>query len=191
MPVHVENDVNSALLGEHWKGAAKNFNNVFCITLGTGIGGAYYHHRLTDGYYHQANSVGYLLYDPETKTNYESRASTTALNKMSKHALGKEVSTQDLFERAKQGDVTCNNIIESWSKEIAKGLAQIILLIDPSCIIIGGGISRQGPFLLNHIQKQIATFLPNDFMKTEITIASLFNDAALYGAIYPFFKEEK
>ncbi|MCF2132578.1 ROK family protein, partial [Strepomyces sp. STD 3.1] len=54
IPIHVENDVNSALLGELWRGAAKDLNNVFCITLGTGIGGAYYHHQLIDGFNHQA-----------------------------------------------------------------------------------------------------------------------------------------
>lgn len=187
LPVHVENDVNAALLGERWKGAASNENDVFCITLGTGIGGAYYHHQLVDGDNNQANSVGYLLYDDKTKTNYETRASTSALMSMIKNKFGIDISTKDIFERAKRGDDVCVSIIETWSKEVAKGLAQIIILIDPKCIIIGGGISAQGDYLLNHIQKQVTQFLPNDFLKTEIKIAQLFNDAALYGAVYPFF----
>ncbi|ASK60981.1 hypothetical protein CFK37_01515 [Virgibacillus phasianinus] len=187
LPVHVENDVNAALLGERWQGAAVNENDVFCMTLGTGIGGAYYQTSLMDGFNHRANSVGYLLYDEKTKTNYEARASTSALSKMIHNELGSDISTRDVFERAKRSDDACYSIIEIWSKEVAKGLAQIIILVDPKCIIIGGGISAQGDYLLDHIQKQIAQFLPSEFLKTEIKIAQLYNDAALYGAVYPFF----
>lgn len=187
LPIHVENDVNAALLGERWKGAGVEENDVFCITLGTGIGGAYYHNQLMDGFNHQANSIGYMLYDLGTKTNYEKRASTAALKQTIVNELGPEISTMDVFDRAKRGDPECNFIIETWSKEVAQGLAQIIILIDPKCIIIGGGISAQGDFLIKPIEKQLPQFLPNDFLKTEIKIAQLFNDAALYGAVYPFF----
>lgn len=187
LPVHVENDVNAALLGEIWKGAARNREDVFCITLGTGIGGAHYNQQLTDGFHHQANSVGYLLYDQETRTNYEQRASTSALNKRIANELGDEFTAETVFERAKNGNDICISIIESWANEVAKGLAQIILLSDPSCLLIGGGVSVQGDYLLEQIKKQIEAYLPADFLRTELRIAELFNDAALYGAVYPFF----
>lgn len=190
LPVHVENDVNAALLGEIWKGAARNQDNVFCITLGTGIGGAFYNQLLIDGFHHQANSVGYLLYDPETRTNYEQRASTAALNKMIANELGESLSAKIVFERAKNGDETCFSIIKAWTMEVAKGLAQIILLTDPRCILIGGGVSVQGDYLLEQIQNQLETFLPANFLKTELKIAELFNNAALYGAVYPFFNRD-
>lgn len=190
LPVHVENDVNAALMGELWQGAAQEEDEVFCITLGTGIGGAYYHQHIVDGYFHQANSVGYLLYEPVTKTNYEMRASTSALNNRIREKIGEEVSAVEVFARAKQGDALCISLIESWSREVAQGLAQIILLVDPKCILIGGGISRQGDYLLRHIQTQLPAFLPANFLKTTIKMAQLYNNAALYGAVYPFFKGE-
>ncbi len=190
LPVHVENDVNAALLGEIWKGAARNQNHVICITLGTGIGGAHYDHQLKDGFNHQANSVGYLLYDQETGTNYEERASTAALHKRIEEELGSEFSVQSVFEHAKNGNESCISIIESWAKEVAKGLAQIILITDPKCILIGGGVSAQGDYLLKQIQNQLEVFLPDNFLKTELKIAELFNDAALYGAVYPFLNKK-
>ena len=190
LPIHVENDVNAALIGELWQGVAQKENDVFCITLGTGIGGAYYHHKLLDGAHHQAHSVGYLLYDPITQTNFESRASTSALNRLIEREMGKGISTKEVFDKAKLGEDHYISIIEAWSKEVAKGLAQIILMVDPTSILIGGGISRQGTYLLDHIQKQLPHFLPKGFLKTELKIAQLYNDASLYGAVYPFFKEE-
>jgi len=190
LPIAVENDVNAALLGEIWKGAASNLNNVFCITLGTGIGGAFYKDGLMDGFYHQANSVGYLLYDANSDSNYEMRASTSALTKLIQEKWDETMSTEELFHHAKSGDHLCISIIDSWSCEVAKGLAQIILLLDPKCILIGGGISNQGGYLLHFITKHLPTYLPNQFLKTEIKIASLFNDAALYGAVYPLVREE-
>ncbi|WP_053360937.1 ROK family protein [Bacillus sp. FJAT-27251] len=191
LPIHVENDVNAALLGERWQGSAKGMNHVYCITLGTGIGGAYFHDDLADGVHHQANSIGYLLYNADTDTNFENRASTSALNKMIQQEYGENVSAKTIFDWAKNGDHTSNVLIENWTREIARGLAQIILVVDPQCIIIGGGISAQGRYLLDLIERQIPSFLPNHFYKTEIKVAQLFNDAALYGAVYPFNKEEK
>src|SRR5699024_12756836 len=148
LTIHVENDVNSALLGERWKGAGRDSENFFCITLGTGIGGAYYHNGLVSGSHLQANSVGYLLYDSATGTTYEQRASTSALNKKILEQLGREWSTQEVFHQAKAGDETCLDIIHTWGREVAAGLAQIILLQDPEKIIIGGGVSQQGDFLI-------------------------------------------
>ncbi len=158
LPVHVENDVNAALLGERWKGAAVGLDNVFCITLGTGIGGAYFLDKLVDGAFFQANSVGYLVYGPNTKTNFEMRASTSALNHLIRTTFGAETTAKDVFDQAKQGDSLSEAVVIEWAREVAAGLAQIILIADPSCIIIGGGISEQGDFLLGHIKKHIPSF---------------------------------
>lgn len=188
MPVHVENDVNAALLGEMWRGAGRGRDNVFCITLGTGIGGAYFNGQLKSGAHRQANSVGYLLKDRRTGLNYEQRASTAALKNRMHKIHGTAMTTETLFEKAKNGDEASLSTIEDWARDVAEGLAQVIILLDPGYIIIGGGISQQGTFLLNLIEKHIESFLPPDFLRTELTIAECFNDASLYGAVHPFFE---
>lgn len=192
VPVFVENDVKAALLGELWKGSVGfDKDNVFCLTIGTGIGGAYFNNELIDGDNLQANSIGYMLYDKKSKTNYEMRASTSALSSIIKKKYGDNTDIKDVFAYAKNGNVDCNLIIKNWSEEIAKGISNIILLLDPSYIIIGGGVSAQGDFLLKHIKDKIGAFLPKGFLKTEITIAKLANDAAIYGAVSPFFVKSK
>lgn len=191
IPVVVENDVNAALKGEIWQGAAKGRENVFCITLGTGIGGAYYADGLVDGAYNQANSVGYLLYDPGTGLNFEQRASTSALKKRIEENYGQDLDSEEVFRLARAGNQKSLDILSGWSKDVAEGLAQIIILIDPRCIIIGGGVSAQGDFLLQLIKDNLGGYLPEDFMKTELKIAELYNDAALFGAVYPFIEEDE
>lgn|SRR5690625_1451715 len=188
LKIHVENDVNAALLGEIWKGRAKDIDKVFCMTLGTGIGGAFYDiGKPFDGANLQANSIGYLLYDEQTKTTYEQRASTKALEQQITFKLSNIENAEELFQEAKNGNKDCMDVIENWAKEVAEGIAQIILIIDPRLILIGGGISEQGNFLIKHIQKYIHHFLPQDFYKTKINTTKLKNDAALFGAVYHFF----
>lgn len=191
LPVCVENDVNATLLGEIWKGAGRGQNHIFCLTLGTGIGGAYYEDGIMDGVHAQANAIGYLLYEEATQTNYEMRASTSALNTLIQQQYGVDTDAEEVFHLAKTGDSRSNKVIKTWTKEIAKGLAQIILIKDPSCIIIGGGVSAQGRHLLDPIEYNLKQFLPPSFLKTETKAAKLANHAALYGAIYPFFEREE
>lgn len=187
IPVYVNNDVKAALLGEQWQGAAKGKMDVYCITLGTGIGGAYFHDQLVTGTSFKAGEVGYLLYEKETKTNYEERASTSALKMRADKELGTSVNLIELFEKARANDPDANRIIDAWTSDIAEGLAQIIILLDPQLLLVGGGVSKQGDFLLGKIEQQMDNFLPKDFSKTVLKCTQLGNDAALYGAVSNYF----
>lgn len=187
LPVHVTNDVDSALLGEIWRANHPLDEAVFCLTLGTGIGGAYYKQGLQSGAHLQAHSIGYLLYDEADETTYEMRASTSALNDMIAKDLSPDLSTIDFFDLAKANDPAALAILTSWANEVARGIAQIILIIDPERIIIGGGISAQGDYLLKVIEEEVQRHLPPNFMKTKLSIAKEKNDAALYGAVFGYF----
>ena len=187
IPVTVNNDVNAALLGEQWQGAAKDQSDVYCITLGTGIGGAYFHNQLVTGTGSKAGEVGYLLYDQQTQTTYEQRASTSALKERAEQEYGKSVNLIELFASAKAKDAASNRIIDAWASDVAAGLAQIIIIVDPKLLLIGGGISQQGDFLLGKIARYIDDFLPENFSQTELRCTALGNDAALLGAVSHYF----
>lgn len=187
IPVHVNNDVNAALLGEQWQGAARGQSDVYCITLGTGIGGAYFRDRLVTGTSFKAGEVGYLLYDRKTNTTYEQRASTSSLKIRAEQQLGGAVNLIELFEKAKANDADASQMIDAWTSDIAEGLAQIIIILDPKLILIGGGVSKQGRFLLDKIEQKMNTFLPKDFSQTVLKCTELGNDAALYGAVSNYF----
>ena len=186
--VNVFNDVNAALLGElvfHDYSA----QNIFCLTLGTGIGGAFYnkYSQLYNGERNRANEIGYLLFDRQTNKTFEQRASTTALKTL---MLEKGFIYQDnvpkLFELADQQDNLALSILNQWSDSIAEGIAQIQIIYDPGLILIGGGVSSQGKNLLKYIVPKVEHYLPEQYGHAHIQTSRTQNHAALYGAVSKF-----
>ncbi|AWI43692.1 N-acetylmannosamine kinase [Staphylococcus nepalensis] len=186
--VQVFNDVNAALLGElsfHDYEA----QNIFCLTLGTGIGGAFYNQssQLYNGERNRANEIGYLLYDAQTKKTFEQRASTSALKSlMIEKSFAYKDDVPKLFELADQQDALALSILNQWSDSIAEGIAQIQIIYDPGLILIGGGVSSQGQNLLKYIIPKVALYLPVQYGHASIQTTRTQNHASLYGAVSKF-----
>ncbi|MEC0368982.1 ROK family protein [Paenibacillus chibensis] len=192
IPVSIANDVNAAARGEWWKGAARGSDHFFCMTLGTGIGGCMFSSgEPVLGAHYRAGEIGHTLYDKHTATTYEQRASMSVLMRRATQEIkGFSGDGFELFERARKGDAACSRLINSWTEEIARGIAEMILFADPSIIVIGGGVSEQKQFLLDPITAHLEAYLPSGFSQTVLVTAELGNKAALYGAVYPYFKSE-
>lgn len=187
LPVSVVNDVSAALLGEKLAGCAKDSDSVYCVALGTGIGGAFWaDNKLYKGYHETGNSIGYTLYDPKTNTNYEQRSSTLSLQSKLE-PLG--VDPIEGFEKAKNGDEKTLKVINDWALQVAEGLSSILLLFDPQLLVIGGAVSKQGDYLRNLLQEKLEKILPPNLCKTEIKMAVLGNDAQLYGGISEIYEK--
>lgn len=187
----VNNDVNAAALAEAWVGAGRGIDNFFCMTLGTGIGGAIViNKKLYKGVNYKAGEIGYINKVKGKNMYYEKKASTSALIKIAEKAGGlhdSELNGKVIFEKAKAGNVGYSHIIDSWVDEICKGIQSAICLLDPGVIIIGGGVSLQKDYLLDKIKNRLPEFLPEGFMEgTEIVMAECGNKAGLIGSIYEF-----
>lgn len=183
--IKIYNDVDSALLGElafhHYEE-----ENIFCLTLGTGIGGAFYNRDigLYPGERHRANEIGYLLYRADDDKTFEKRASTSALkNLMLEYGFEFETAVPKLFELAEEGHTQARAILNQWSAYVAEGIAQIQIMYDPGLILIGGGISAQGETLLKYIEPKIHDFLPPDYGIARLQTTQTENNAALFGAV--------
>ena len=128
---------------------------------------------------------------------WESYASVTALIRDTKRAMEKnpqsllhkiaaeegKVSGRTAFMAAKQGDGTAAAVVGQYAKYVADGIVSCENMLQPDVIAIGGGISREGDYLLNPIREYIAANRYNKFMpKTELVTAKLFNDAGIVGA---------
>lgn len=181
----VHNDVDAALLGE------LSFHDyqedtIFCLTLGTGIGGAFYHAQLGvyGGERHRANEIGYLLYRASDNKTFEQRASTSALKQlMAAHGFEHGTDVPKLFDAAKAGDSNAEAILEEWSEYVAEGIAQLQIIYDPGLILIGGGISSQGENLIRYIEPKLNQFLPPNYGHARLQTTQTKNNAALFGAI--------
>lgn len=185
----VENDVNSAALGEKWLGALKESNNAVCLTIGTGIGGALFlEGNLYRGLSFSAGEVGYMTFGDK---NFQDNASTSALVNRVENSIGKSTNGIEIFEQAKNGNSVCQEEISQMIKYLCKGLANIIYLFAPEKIVLGGGIMAQKEYLIPLINDQLAVEIEDSFfLKTKIEAASLGNDANLLGALYHFLQKQ-
>lgn len=187
----VNNDVNAAALAEQWIGAGRNADTFFCMTIGTGIGGAIIIDRkLYKGINFRAAEIGYLLKSKEDNLYYEKRAATSALVNDAENKLRLTgLNGKQIFEKARMGDTRYLEIVDDWVGEICKGIAEVVCVLDPGLIIIGGGVSLQKDFLLNKIKRELPQYLPAGFKEgTEIKLAECGNNAGIIGAVCEFVK---
>ena len=176
----VENDVNSAAIGEYFYGSYKG--NVFCLTVGTGVGGAFIQNgTLYKGASQKAGEIGYL---PLNGGKYQEFASTTYLTDTVSEKLGKKVDGLYIFENAKKGDKLCKEAIDELIDNLSEGILNIIYILNPNTLIIGGGITAQKEYLENRIKQSIKNKLIDSSFEPDIQLAKLENSAGIYGIHY-------
>lgn len=184
--IFVDNDVNSALRGEIFCGSCKGLNEVFCVALGTGIGGAYYKDDIVTGSNYAFGELGRTLLYKNSEKTYEQVASTIALGKKIEEELQEKISVKEFFDKCKNNDEKSKKILNSWLDDLAFGLVNMMLILDPKYVVIGGAISKQGDYIIDLISKRVKKLMPIKTNKTKFLAASLDNDAALFGAISKF-----
>lgn len=203
-PVNLENDANAAAYGEYIINGKGAKNYVF-ITLGTGVGGGIIiNEKIYRGFNGAGAELGHITLQMDgeqcscgKKGCWEAYASVTALIRQTKksmeenpnslmHKIAEEegkVSGRTAFDAAKKGDKAGQAVVDNYEKYVAEGLVSILNIFQPEKIAIGGGISKEGDYLLNPIKELVYKDDYNKYMpKTEIEIATLFNDAGIIGA---------
>ena len=192
----VENDVNCAGLGEYWRGAGQGSKSMVCLTIGTGIGGSVIlDGKLLNGIGYTAGEIGYMDVNGSYIQNIAS--SRYLVEKVQKEKVEKEGITDaitgvDIFELAKRGDEICIAGINEIISNLAVGVRNIIYLMNPEVIVIGGGITAQKEYLEEKIRKEVNDGMISDmFRKTRIELAQQGNQAGLLGALYNFLNKNK
>ena len=190
VPVMVENDVNSAAMGEAIYGAGKSYDDFLCLTYGTGVGGAIIQQKqVFHGSSFSAAEFGAIVTHSEEKIHqkdffdgcYERYASTTALIQRVKSYNPDWSNGRIIFEHL--DDPMVQTILDQWVDEIMLGLSSLTHIFNPSCIILGGGIMVQ-PLILQKIQEKIPQYIMPSFAHVKILPASLGNSAGLLGAYH-------
>ena len=204
IPFFIDNDANVAALGERWMGAGENQPDVVFMTLGTGVGGGIVAEgKLLHGVAGAAGELGHITVDfdqpiPCTcgkKGCLETVASATGIvNLTSRYAdeyaglkklidNGEEVTAKTVFDLAKEEDELALIVYRNFSRYLGIACANIGSILNPSTIVIGGGVSAAGPFLLEGIQKVYdENTFPQVRTSTKLALATLGNDAGVIGA---------
>jgi glucokinase len=208
LPVYIENDANCAALGESLAGAARDVSDSVTITLGTGIGGGIViNKRIFTGFNGMAGEIGHTLFafdgEPCTcgrKGCWEAYASATALIRQTRIAAEKNpdseinrlvdgnldlINAKTAFDAMRLGDETGKKVVENYIRYLGEGIANIIVILQPEKVVIGGGISKEGETLLAPLRKVVKENLyykGDDVPQAQIVKAELGNDAGIIGA---------
>ena len=184
----VENDVNCAALAEYVSGEGKGSSKLLCLTIGTGIGGAFmiegdiYH-----GHSYSALEVGYMSLGDD---NFQNLASTSSL---CRYVEERKKGSSDIWDGYKimeafnAGDNICIEAVEYMCRNLSKGLANLIYILNPDRIVLGGGIMEQSKILKPIINKYLAQYLNKQLMdELDLRLAAQGNEAGIIGAFYMF-----
>lgn len=203
VPCRLSNDANCAALAEQVAGAAVGHDNVVLITLGTGVGGGIVADgQLLEGVGGTGAEVGHtvLVLDGEDctcgrKGCWEAYASATALIRQGKRAAaaqpesllagyGEGLTGKDVFDAAAAGDAAAQAVVDRYCVYVAAGITDLVNILGPEKVLIGGGISRQGERLLAPIRAYVAAncFGGHDRTPPVIECARLGNEAGIIGA---------
>ena len=197
------NDANVAALGEAWKGAAAGSQNVIMVTLGTGVGGGIIvDGKIVAGAHGAGGEVGHACVDPEEEAvcncgNHgclEQMTSATGIVRLAKKYLashdtpsslrerGESISAKAVFDALKEGDAAAEAIVQEFSAYLGRALAVFACVVDPEVIVVGGGVSKAGQILIDGVAKYYREAAFIACKDTPIVLASLGNDAGIYGA---------
>ena len=202
LPSKAGNDANVAALGEAWKGAAAGAKNVILVTLGTGVGGGIIvDGKIVGGAHGAGGEIGHAAVDHEEKEAcncgncgcLEQYASATGIVRLAKKALAESsedsvlrntesIEAKDVLDAFKSGDALAVRVMDEVGEKLGGALGIFAAVVDPDAIVIGGGVSKAGQPLINLIEKHYKKYAFSLCKDTPIVIASLGNDAGIYGA---------
>jgi glucokinase len=206
VPVYIDNDVRIYTLGEAHAGAGVGYGHILCVTLGTGLAASV----IVDGTLLRGSTLyaGEIGHDPvEGETHrcncgkvgcLETIASATGIARLAEKNLvshpdsslnriarGSKLSSHDVFRACEEGDSFALEVFTRVGTILGRRLATYLFLINPEVLIIGGGASRAGDYLLDPIRAQIREhYSPSEPRVPKVVAAELGNRAGLHGAVH-------
>jgi glucokinase len=190
VPVAVENDANAAAVGEWWLGAARGLTDFVFVALGTGIGtGLWLGGRLHHGAHFLAGEAAFFPMMREhlqTGTadwehNLEGIVGGRAMEARARAIFGERSSASELFDAAATGHQEAAAVVREAQEYLAMALADIIALLDPQAVIVGGGVAAaQGDRWLAPVRDLVHHNTP---VRTKIVLSELGKGAQILGAV--------
>lgn len=189
LPVFINNDASAFTLAESCYGAARAKQKVVGLTLGTGIGGGLViSGKLWEGAYTSASEIGHMVIDCNGRLCscgqegcFEAYASATAIIKEYEQRCGFKKDAYSIYAEAEANLEPACSVFAEASNYLAVGLSNIINVLEPEIIVLGGGLARAKKLILPAIQKTKKITLPRG-EKIKIVKAKLGIKAGMIGA---------
>ena len=201
--VKAANDANIAALGESWVGSGRGSDSLMMVTLGTGIGGGVViNGKILVGHNGAAGEIGHINVNEDELEEcgcgnhgcVEQYASATGIVRVANRRLAqtqrdsklREIegfSAKDVFDLAKDGDELALEIVRDICSILGKMIAKVCNVLNPEVVLIGGGVSKAGQIIIDELQDGFYSQVFHASRGTEIKLASLGNDAGIYGGM--------
>jgi glucokinase len=197
LKVVIENDATAAAIGEHWLGSSKAVGNSVFVTLGTGVGGGLILNgkpfRGTDG---TAGEIGHICVEPDgvscgcgSRGCVEQYASARAIARTATE-LARAAGTarnyqtsKDVFDAATEGDAVAIDAFRSMGRYLGIALADLVNVLNPELIAIGGGAAGAWDYFIEHVRSEIRDrAFPHPADSVRLVRASLGESAGILGA---------
>jgi len=191
LAAYVDNDAKLMCLAEYKIGAAKNTRNAVCITLGTGVGGGIIiEGQLYRGFNNSAGEIGHIPineHGPVCNCGgmacLESYVGNAKILSQAGAIFGKGISLEKLSILSKDGNKMAQGIWKKAGLRLGVALSGVVNLLNPDCIVVGGGVAAAGKILFDSIRKAIINRAMGPQAKhVKVLKAALGNDAGLIGA---------
>lgn len=203
----LDNDANIIALGEAKYGAAKGSKSSVTVALGTGIGGGIYiDGKLVSGAKGAGGEVGHMKIVKDGKLCgcgqrgcFEAYVSATGLIReaVSRLTVNKQnllykmidgdlmkLEAKDIFDAAREGDAFSLDLVDYEAEYLALGIANILNIINPEVVVLGGGVALAGDILLNPMKEKMVKYaLPVTLEELQIVQGVLGNEAGIKGAV--------
>lgn len=197
VPIKVINDANCHALGE---AKYAKLDNIIFVALGTGVGGGFVlNGQVLEGANGAGMEIGHIHVDD--KYNFrcgcgqvgclETLCGQKGVHNLVDYyrnslatKLEVDYTVKDVFDLARGNDPLAYQVFEVFTDKLGLALANVSALFNPGTIIIGGGISQAGDFLINHIKTNFLKYATPVVRDTKIILASLGSNAGMYGAYY-------
>ncbi len=208
-PIYMENDATAAGLAESLFGSTKGASDSVLLTIGTGIGsGVIINHKVYSGSHFAGSEIGHMIvgdnfYTCNCGNNgcLETFVSAAAIIKYVIYRLERDginsdipgkaggrienINARMIFDAAKKGDRLGIETVTRMIKYLSIGIINIINILDPEIIAIGGGVSGAGDYLIEWLRAEVGKrFFTSDIKYGEIVPAQLGNEAGILGAAF-------
>ena len=206
IPTALTNDANAAAVGEMTYGAARGMKDFIMITLGTGVGsGLVINGQMVYGHDGFAGELGHVCVNRQTgrscgcgrKGCLETYCSATGVTRTAREFLtsrtepsllreiaADDITSKDVFDAAEKGDVIAKDIFEYTGRVLGEALSDFIAFSSPEAIVLFGGLTKSGDYIMKPIQKAMEENVLNIYKgKTKLLVSELKDsDAAVLGA---------